>query len=391
MMIDLPPLQRLTPLQRPVIVQPGPRQASFGDIVARLDPATTHVLVTVNGNAVTARATDGGTIRLKVSLPRRNSTVRVIARNASGGRAMAEVSPVYGFPRAGRPTFFQGSEDPRLARRIRRVALGFRGISAVYVQNLRTGRGAAWNARARFPAASTLKLGIALEVLRVLRSQPGPDTRLGTLLRRMIVYSDNAAANALLVWLGGSQTGGAARVNASLGALGLRESHMFGGYILGTSATRPIPLRVERQPAFGIGKYTTAWDLALFHRLLHLASVERGRMMSLSGSFTAGDARHLLFLLTHVQDPGKLDRFIGDLGVSVPHKSGWITYARHDSGIVYWASGSFVVTVMTWNGGAVGTSSDVLAGRVAEVALERFSEAGSTISPLVFRLQSVSA
>ena len=49
-------------------------------------------------------------------------------------------------------------------------------------------------------------------------------------------------------------------------------------------------------------------------------------------------------------------------------------------------------TVMTWNGAfEVGTSADVLAGRIAETALDRFSDAGSTFSPLVFKLQSVSA
>jgi hypothetical protein len=391
-MIDLPPALRIQPLQPPVIVQPGPRQASFGDLVARLDPSTTHVTVTVNGNPVATRQASGGRIEFRLSLPQQNSTIRVIARNGSGGRATAQVGPVYGFPRAGRPGWFQGAEDPTLARRLRRLTNAFNGTSAVYVQNLRTGRGAAWNARARFPAASTLKLGIALEVLRVLGGQPGPNTRVGELLRKMIVYSDNAAANDLLVWLGDSQSGGAARVNASLRALGIVESQMYGGYILGTSATRPIPLRIESQPAYGTGKYTTAWDLAKFHRFLHLASVGRGRMMSLPGSFTSGDARHLLFLLTHVRDPGKLDRFIGGLGVSVPHKSGWITHARHDSGIVFWAGGAFVVTVMTWNGAVeVGTSADVLAGRVAEMALDRFSAAGSTSSPLAFKLQSVSA
>ena len=41
---------------------------------------------------------------------------------------------------------------------------------------------------------------------------------------------------------------------------------MYGGYIIGTAAARPIPLRVEEQPAIGIGKYTTAWDLALLTR-----------------------------------------------------------------------------------------------------------------------------
>jgi hypothetical protein len=391
-MIDLPPVERIQPLQQPVIVEPGPLQASFGTVVARLDPATTHVVVTVNGNQVAARAVSGGRVALKVALPQRNSTIRVIARNAVGGRATAQVTPVYGLPRAGRPTWFQSTEDSGLARRLRRLALGFRGISAVFVQDLRTGRGAAWNARARFPAASTLKLGIALELLRVLGSQPRPDTRLGELLRKMIVYSDNGAANALLTWLGGSQSGGAARVNASMRALGLVESHMYGGYILGTSANRAIPLRVESQPAFGVGKYTTAWDLARFHELLHLASAGRGRMMTLSGSFTPADARHLLYLLVHVRDPGKLDRYIADQGVSVPHKSGWITHARHDSGIVYWARGSFAVTVMTWNGAVeVGPSADVLAGRLAQTALEWFREADAATNRLSFKLRSASA
>ena len=391
-MIDLPPVLRIQPLQQPVIVEPGPLQASFGTVIARLDPATTHIVVTVNGDQVAARAVSGGRVELKVALPQRNSTIRVIARNPAGGRAAAQVTSVYGLPRAGRPTWFQSAEDSGLARRLRRLALGFPGISAVFVQDLRTGRGAAWNARARFPAASTLKLGIALELLRVLGSQPRPDTRLGELLRKMIVYSDNAAANALLTWLGGSQSGGAARVNASMRALGLVESLMYGGYIIGTSANRAIPLRVESQPAFGVGKYTTAWDLARFHELLHLASAGRGRMMSLSGSFTPADARHLLYLLVHVRDPGKLDRYIADQPVSVPHKSGWITHARHDSGIVYWARGSFVVTVMTWNGAVeVGTSADVLAGRVAETALDWFRDADAARNPLSFKLRSSSA
>jgi hypothetical protein len=168
------------------------------------------------------------------------------------------------------------------------------------------------------------------------------------------------------------------------------ESHMYGGYILGTSANRAIPLRVESQPAFGIGKYTTAWDLSRFNELLHLATVGRGRMMSLSGSFTAADARHLLYLLVHVRDPGKLDRFIGDLAVSVPHKAGWITHARHDTGIVYWARGSFAVTVMTWNGAVeVGTSADVLAGRVAEAALDWFREANPGRNALALKSRSM--
>ena len=92
----------------------------------------------------------------------------------------------------------------------------FPGVSSVYVQNLRTGKGAAWNAKARFMAASTLKLGIAIEVLRVLGSKPAAGSRVGQLFNRMLVYSDNAAANELEEWLGGTTFGGSAKVTAML-------------------------------------------------------------------------------------------------------------------------------------------------------------------------------
>ena len=46
------------------------------------------------------------------------------------------------------------------------------------------------------------------------------------------------------------------------------------------------------------------------------------------------------------------------------HKAGWISYARHDAGLVYWPGGVFVAAVMTYGSG-VGVASDVLAGRVA--------------------------
>jgi hypothetical protein len=96
--------------------------------------------------------------------------------------------------------------------------------------------------------------------------------------------------------------------------------------------------------------------------------------VGLAGTFTPADARYLLFTLAHVRDPGKLDRYIGATpGVAVLHKAGWITHARHDSGLVFWRGGGFVVTVMTWDGIEAGVASDILAGRVAQAALRRFS------------------
>jgi len=62
----------------------------------------------------------------------------------------------------------------------------------------------------------------------------------------------------------------------------------------------------------------------------------------------------------------------GDPGVVVMHKAGWVNDARHDAGLVFWRGGVFVAGVMTWNSRGVGTSADVLGGRVARVALGRF-------------------
>jgi Beta-lactamase enzyme family len=372
------------PLVRPVISNPGPREASFGTVMGRVGAGTTRIVVRVAGvtKADVSLAPDRyryflppRQFRVRVALPPRDVKIRVIAFNDAGESAARSVGPVFGLPRAAFPVAIRSVEDAVLARRVRKLVQAYPGPASVFVQDLRSGRGTAWNALARHQAASTLKLGIALEVLRVLDRKPTAGTYLAELFRRMLVYSDNQAANDLEIWLGGSTTGGAARVNATLQTLHLSGSHMYGGYIVGTAAARPIPLNVTSQPPYyTFGKYTTAWDLARLHRLFHRATVGQGALMDLRGHFTPSDARYLLYTLAHVRDPGKIDRYIGDnAGVTVLHKAGWIFHARHDSGLVFWRDGAFVVTVMTWNWGQAGTSSDVLAGRVAQAALRRFS------------------
>jgi hypothetical protein len=82
-------------------------------------------------------------------------------------------------------------------------------------------------------------------------------------------------------------------------------------------------------------------------------------------------------VLAHSADRGKLDRYVSDEAV-VPHKAGWIAEARHDAGIVYWEGGAFVVAVMTYTGADAGVTSDELAGRVSEAALEILREQAET-------------
>ena len=374
-MIDLPELPPPSEtLERPAIVSPAPRQVSFGVVAGRIGDGTTTVIVTVDGRPRASARVSGRRFRVEVPIPPRDVALRVIAVDFWGHRTVSRpVGPVFGLSAAATPRGTLGSADPALGRTVRRLAREFPGTAAVYVQNLRTGEGAAWNAGARFPAASTLKVAIALEVLRTLRGVPRPGTSVYRLLQSMLVHSSNQAANALEIWLGGSISGGAARINATMAALGLRDSHIFGGYAVSTGSHRPIPISVESQPAFGLGKYTTAWDLARLHRYLHLAAGGRGPPLRLAGSFTAADARFALYLLAHVRDPGKLERYVGGRA-AVLHKAGWITYARHDAGLVYWSAGGIVAAVMTWKPSGAGVASDVLAGRVARTALRHFSQ-----------------
>jgi hypothetical protein len=90
---------------------------------------------------------------------------------------------------------------------------------------------------------------------------------------------------------------------------------------------------------------------------------------------TASEARHLLWLLAHVQDRGKLGRYLG-ASASLLHKAGWLKTVRHDAGIVVWPGGAFVAAVLTWSTHGVGTNADVLAGGVTREALAVFRTIG---------------
>jgi hypothetical protein len=370
----MPPAE--PPPKPPAIYAPAPREVSFGQIKGRVSAGTRIVSIYVDGVYRGHANLDGRRFWKTLELPNHDVSIRITSVNAMGDRASSSVGPVYGLPRGARPHAIKGSLAPGLQRKVRALVDAFPGTAAVFVQNLRTGRGAAWNARARFMGASTLKLGIAIEVLRVLGGKPPEDSRIG------VLYSDNGAANDLEVWLGrGNIYAGSAKVTATLRALGLYDSYISGGYIIGTADRAPIPLNVVEQPAYySTGKYTSAWDLARIHRFLHRGAGGHGPLLGLSGRFTASDARFMLWTLAHVRDPGKLDRYIGgEPGISVLHKAGWISVVRHDSGLVYWKDGGLVAVVMTYNAAGVGASSDILAGKIAEAALDHFARTSGSL------------
>jgi hypothetical protein len=363
------------PLPPPAIEQPAPRQVSYGVISGRAAPGTRRVVVTVGGKVLASKPLRGRGFALRVDLPVGDLSLRVTTLGAGGRRSSAVVRDVLGLPAAARPRRVAERNDPRLASELRGLVRERGGTSGVYVESLTTGAGAAWNAGARFPAASTLKLGIASAVLAAHPGVPAPGSYVGSLLRELITVSDDRAANALLTWLAGSTSAGGRRVDGLMRSIGLDDSLMYGGYET-RALSGPIPVRVERRPSFGAGKYTTAADMAGLWRALWLASGGRGLLRRAQPGLTAAEARHLLWLTAHVRDLPKLDRGLrGRSGVVVLHKAGWNSSVRHDTGLVFWSGGVFVASVMTWGAG-VGVSSDVLAGRIAKVALARFGRSG---------------
>jgi hypothetical protein len=353
------------------LVAPAEREVSFGRIAGRLPRGSWSVVVRADGRSLAVRRVTGRSFDFRVSLPRRDATVRVSAYAAGHMIEQATVRHVFGLPRSAEPRAVRGSHDVRLSHGLRTLARSFPGTSAVYVEDLVSGRGGAWNARARFPAASTLKVAIAVEALRRHAGKPEPGSHLDSLLRRMLIDSDNDAANETEATFGGGT-----RVDDLLRGLGIADTWMGGGYLHGTPVLPPIPVRVESQPSFPCCKYTTAFDLARLFAYVHLSAGGRGPLIARYGaSFTQSDARYLLYLLVHVRDRGKLGRFLGGGPYALVHKAGWISYARHDAGLVYWPGGVFVAAVMTYGSG-VGTASDVLAGRAATLTLARLRDLG---------------
>lgn len=365
-MIDAPALPP------PAIEQPAPYQVSFGLVTGVAARGTHRIIVSVGARTLADKPLRGRRFTLRVRLPLGDLAVRVVTIGRNGMHSSRVVSNVYGLPAASRPHVVRSRHDTVLSGKLRTLMSQYSGTAGAYVQNLTEGGGGSWNAKARFPAASTLKLAIATTVLAEHTGIPPPGSQVDSMLRDMILPSNDAAANALLVWIAGSTSAGSDHVNALMRSLGMRDSLMYGGYEV-RSLSGAIPVGVDEQPPFGVGKYTTAWDMASLHRSIWLAAGSKGPLRKTQPEFTAADGRYLMWLLAHVQDTPKLDRYVGSRrGVAVLHKAGWISAARHDTGLVFWPGGVFVIGVMTWRASGAGTSSDVLAGRCAEVALTRF-------------------
>jgi beta-lactamase class A len=243
-------------------------------------------------------------------------------------------------------------------------------VTGLYVQHLLTGCGAAVNADAQFPAASTLKAAILVHAVR-----SGQAGALRSTLHTMIVDSNDQAANAALAALGGgSGDAGAARVTQTLRDLGLDRSLVRRPYIV-ENERRPLPIETTRSPSLVTTFVSTPYELARLMVAVHRGAVGRGGVARIG--IGAGAARaELLARLLDVRDTTKLVAGLPS-GVPVAHKTGYTDQVRHDAGIIYLRSGPVAAAVMAWSPSGVGGTGERFIARVATAARGRLAGGGA--------------
>ena len=261
-------------------------------------------------------------------------------------RATCRASPSDAPPRAPRGTELRlpaswrlsalpGAADAQLAAGLERIGRGFRGWAGFWVHDLRTGRTAGWNADARFPAASTVKLGAVAAALT--RSAPAPQqSPYAEDVRKIGEWSSNLAANRIAGRLG------VAAVADGLRRLGMVSSTYPGLYRAGTATGVDAP----RQPPLRTGRVTTARDLGRALLRLHAAAVGRGWARRATGlgrpEATAGLAA-LLASRAEGDNVGLVRAWFPS--VPIAQKNGWISDTRISAAIVYRRRGPVILVV----------------------------------------------
>ena len=223
------------------------------------------------------------------------------------------------------------ARDARLAAQLAELGTSYRGWAAFWVHDLGTGAWAGWNSDARFPAASTVKLGVLAEALR---RGNGPGSPLWYDLRQLAGWSSNLAANRLTRRLGGEGV-----IAGSLRRLGARASTYPGQYRAGTSAVAVAD--APRPPAHGHTRVTTAHDLGRILYAFQAAAAGNRYVMRTTG-LSQAEARRAIALLVHSVRGGLLEPYFS---APVAHKDGWISDLRASAAIVYGRAPKIVVVL----------------------------------------------
>ena len=310
------------------VAQPQPYELWDGRVRGTAPAGRTLVVVSGRHRWRVPVAADGRFDRVLPGVPRGDGMVTV------GGRS---VTPVFGVPSGSISPLPKPHPDLTLNKRLTHLAGMVTAHISIYSRSW-SGRAAAYNGGAEFEAASTLKLPIMLVALSDNHGELEHSEYWDPMVR-VTRYSDNAAANELLEQTGGSDTDGAADMVELMKSLGLTHTYMAGGYLIEGGGGSSL-LGVVDQPPTAY-KHTTAGDMATLAALLVDAAAGQGPL--LEHGVSPHEARELLYLMVHAQDPGLVPA--GAHGLPVAHKIGWLDDADNDVAVVFTYHGPLVVAI----------------------------------------------
>jgi D-alanyl-D-alanine carboxypeptidase (penicillin-binding protein 5/6)/beta-lactamase class A len=274
-----------------------------------------------------------------------------------------------------------GGEPASLEARLAPLAKAHKGRVAIAVKHLNSGESYFLNADEPMPTASLIKLAVMVEAyaqghegkvklsdfvtldkadmvqgsgILTQHFSPGATFALRDAVRLMIVYSDNTATNLVLDQIG------IRPVNDRMASLKLPNTRINAKVFRG-STTSVDPVRTK---TFGLGSTTARESVALME-MIHQNQVA-----------TPEACKEMLGHLKNCDDKDKFPRFL-PASVTVAHKTGSVSDARTDVGILSFKQGPVALCVLTaknedkeWKAENAG---NLLCANVAKDVYEYFS------------------
>jgi D-alanyl-D-alanine carboxypeptidase (penicillin-binding protein 5/6)/beta-lactamase class A len=238
-----------------------------------------------------------------------------------------------------------------LEARLKPLADAHQGKVAIAVKHLGNGESYFLSADEPMPTASLIKLAVMVEYYAQVAEEkvkptdaitlkkedmvpgsgvltehfsPGATFTLRDAMRLMIVFSDNTATNLVLDHVGIKP------VNERMATLGFPETRINSKVYKRKETT----VDMSRSEKFGLGS-TTAREAIRLLELIH-----NGKVVSEAA------CKEMLEHLKKCDDKEKFPRFLPP-GVVTAHKTGSVSDARTDAGILYFKQGPVVLCVLT--------------------------------------------
>jgi len=321
------------------------------------------------------------------------------------GRVMCLVWMLFSMHALAQTALATDDTDVTLQKELQELAAAHHGKVALYATQLNTGKTVGLDAEHVVQTASVIKLTILFEAMEQVRAGKAAwdekltlakgdgvsgsgillmlDAPLQLTLRDvltvMIVMSDNTATNLAIDRLGLDN------VNARIGWLGLKDTHLYKK--IGKPASGPMP---ADQPKFGLGKTTPREMATVMERIGRCqlegpyveVTGEKAQKIEAEDEAICGVAMKMLRNQFYRET---IPRYLEGLdstetGSGIASKTGSLNAVRADVAIVAGKSGPIVLSIFTYEnadkGWTVDNEGEVLIAKLARRVVESWSPAG---------------